>query len=120
MSDELPEGLKAKLLKKFMKDLVKTPKEKHYIVNPERIVWSKLVDDRARELMDKTRRLYPQVYPLVIRVFYSLLEKGYFREFDGYTTFRILRQLGIPVKPDLRIRFVKKGKEVSFKDYVED
>ncbi len=119
MAEELPESLKAKLLKKYMRELAKKPREKT-VVDIERIVWSKLGDEKAVELMEKAKNLYPQLYPLAIRVFYELLRRGVVREFDGYTTLVLLHRLGIPVKPDLRIKFVKKGREVSFKEYMED
>lgn len=118
MSEELPETLRKKLLEKMMKEAarrqaVETMKEE----DPEKIVWSKLSDEKARELMYKAKVMYPQLYPYAVKVFYMLLKQGSVDEFDGYTTLVLLNRLGIPVKPSIRLRFVKHGKEVGFKEY---
>ncbi len=123
MSEELPEELKRKLMEKFMKKIreEKRAEEKavERTVDPEKIVWNRLADDKARELMVKAKNLYPNEYPYVIRVFYELLRRGDVEEFDGYTTLLLLHRLGIPVKPSIRLKFVKHGKEVSFKEYAD-
>ncbi|OYT40945.1 MAG: hypothetical protein B6U89_00495 [Desulfurococcales archaeon ex4484_58] len=118
MAEELPESLKMKLLKKWMSEQRRV-KEKESSVDPEKIVWEKLVDDRARELMSKAKHLYPDRYRYVIDILYRLIIEGSIKELDGYTTLLILHRLGVPVKPDLKIKFVKRGKEVDFKEYVE-
>ncbi len=121
MAEELPESIKAKVMKKLMERIQrKAVEESIKYEDPEKIVWGRLADDRARELMGKVKTLYPKAYPYVIDVFYRLLKQGVAREFDGYTTYALLRRLGVPVKPDLRIRFVKRGREVDFKEYVGD
>jgi hypothetical protein len=121
MSEELPDYLKMKLIKKFMSKIAaekrseeKTSEE----IDPEKIVWDKLADERAKELMYKAKKLYPDKYPLVIQVFYLLLKEGRVKEFDGYTTLLLLHRLGIPVRPELRIKFVKHGKEVDVSEYL--
>ncbi|RLG81201.1 MAG: hypothetical protein DRO13_01820 [Thermoprotei archaeon] len=120
MSDELPDHLKLKLLRKIMSEsLKKSAEEKPEIVDPESLVWSKLSDEKARELMEKAKLLYPDKYKHAVLVFYYLLRNGVVKEFDGYTTLTLLHRLGIPVKPDLRIRFVKRGREVDLKEYLE-
>ncbi len=121
MSDELPEHLKAKLLKRIMeKAMRESMKKSRAIEDPEEVVWSRLSDEKARELMGKVKRLHPHAYPYVIDIFYRLIKQGAVKELDGYTTYILLHRIGVPVKPDLRIKFVKHGKEVSFKDYVGD
>ncbi len=121
LSDELPEHLKMKLLKKWMNQQIRKTSETTSVeqVDLEKLVWEKLSDDRARELMEKAKQLYPDKYRLALQVFYELIRSGSIEEFDGYTTLLILHRLGIPVKPDVRIRFVKHGKEVSMRDYLE-
>ncbi len=122
MSEELPEHLRKKLLEKYMRKISESKKrveEKAESIDPEKIVWERLADDKARELMYKAKMLYPQLYPYAVKVFYELVRTGRIREFDGYTTLIILNRLGIPVKPDIRLKFVKHGKEVSFKEYAE-
>lgn len=119
VSEELPETIKAKMLKKLMEKLSKRSLEKSIeYENPEKIVWTKLADDKAKELMHKAKQLYPRAYPYVIDIFYRLLKQGVIKEFDGYTTYVLLHRIGVPVKPDLRIKFIKHGKEVDFKEYI--
>ncbi|ABN69399.1 hypothetical protein Smar_0286 [Staphylothermus marinus F1] len=122
MAEDLPDHLKMKLMKKIMSKVMRSSEEKKQIekekTDPEKIVWEKLSDERARELMSKAKVLYPDKYPLVIQVFYALIQQGKINEFDGYTTLLLLHRLGVPVKPDLRIRFVKHGKEVDMKEYL--
>ncbi|RLG84064.1 MAG: hypothetical protein DRO40_02545 [Thermoprotei archaeon] len=125
MAEELPESLRAKLLKKLWKETLKRAreakdKEEQKSIDTEKLVWSKLSDERAKELLEKTKSLYPEAYPYVIRILGALLVKGAVSELDGITVYGILQRLGIPVRPDLRIRFVKRGKEVDFKEYMGD
>ncbi len=124
MAEELPEELKLKVMKKLMKKVaeesMKQSQQQNQVFDPEKLVWSKVSDDKAAELLKKTKNLYPEAYQDVIRVLAYLIQSGSISELDGYTMYAILQRLGIPVKPDLRIRFVKHGKEVDFKEYVED
>ncbi|ADI31662.1 hypothetical protein [Staphylothermus hellenicus] len=123
MAEELPDYLKMKLMKKIMSKAMKSSEEKKKAgkekTDPEKIVWEKLRDERARELMYKAKTLYPDRYPLVIQVLHTLIHQGKIKELDGYTTLLLLHRLGVPVKPDLKIRFVKHGKEVDMKEYLE-
>jgi len=121
MADELPEYIKMKLLKKWMSEQLKKSVEekKKPVIDPEKIVWEKLSDDRAKELMGKAKQLYPEGYRYAVSVFYELIRQGIVKELDGYTVYALLQRIGIPVKPDLRIKFVKHGKEVSMKEYLE-
>jgi hypothetical protein len=121
MSEELPDYLKMKLMRKFMSKIAAERKREEKPLeeeDPEKIVWGKLADERARELMYKAKKLYPDKYPLAIQVFYLLLRDGKVKEFDGYTTLLLLHRLEIPVKPELRIKFVKHGKEVDMSEYL--
>ncbi len=121
MAEELPEELRRKLMRKWMRRLGKQGEEKRDVAeNPEEIVWSRLSDEKARELFRKAKILYPARYRAAVRALAEAVKKGLLGEIDGYTALVLLHRLGMPVKPDLRIRFVKHGKEVSFKDYVGD
>jgi len=121
MSEELPESVKMKILKKWMIELeAKSKVNERNIqqIDVEKYVYSKLSDDRAVELLDKTKVHYPEHYPQVLNLLYQLIIKGVLKEIDGYTLYNILLRLGIKVQPEIRIRFVKDGKEVDFKEYV--
>ena len=123
MAEELPEEIKAKILNRMLKEIAKRRYEassREGIVDPERIVSSKLADDRARELLSKTKIYYPDIYPEVVKILAALIKNNIVKELDGYTLYNILVKLGIYVKPDLKIKFVKHGKEVDFKEYMGD
>lgn len=124
MAEELPDELKLKLMKKFMRkvsgEASKKSEEKGEHVDPEKLVWSRLGDEKAEELLRKTKNLYPEAYSHVISLLAYMIQSGSLDVLDGYTLYAILQRLGIPVKPDIKIKFVKKGKEVDFKEYVEE
>lgn len=124
MAEELPDELKLRLMKKFMKkiggEVSKKSEEEGEHVDLERLVWSRLGDEKAEELLRKTRNLYPEAYGHVISLLAYMIQSGSLDVLDGYTVYTILQRLGIPVKPDIKIKFVKKGREVDFKEYVED
>lgn len=117
MSEELPEELKLRVMKKMIRRVVEE-KSAEAFNDIEREVWSKLADERAREFMEKAKVLYSREYEVVVKVFYELLKKGLVKEFDGYTTLLLLNKLGIPVKPEVKLKFVKRGREVNLKNYI--
>ena len=120
MSDELPDELKLKMLRKLMQSqALKRDEKQTSQEDPEKVVYSKLSDDRALELVEKTKQLYPNEYRIVIEVLYELVKRGVVEKLDGLTVLAVLERLGLDVKPDLRIRFVKRGKEVGLDEYVE-
>ncbi len=124
LSEDLPDSLKLKILKKWISESGKSSAAKESssksTVDLERIVYSKIVDDRGLELIKKVKQLYPEIYPTVLTILHDLINKGVVNELDGYTLYVLFNKyLNIPVKPDIRIRFVKRGKEVDFKEYLE-
>lgn len=124
LSEDLPESLRIKILKKWMSEGRKTSESLKQssldLVDIEKIIYSKLVDERAVELLNKVKTMHPEKYSYVLRTLYELVSRNIINELDGYTLFIILNKyLNIPVKPDIRIKFVKRGKEVDFKEYIE-
>lgn len=122
MSDELPESLRLKLYRKYVSAIAgkrgdDAAEKKNE--DPEGFVWGKLSDDKARELMSKLKALYPDVYQPVVQELYRLLKDGVLKELDGLTVLRIIRALGLNIRPELRIKFVKDGKEVDIDEYLE-
>lgn len=122
MANDIPDELKLKIMSKWLSS-VKPRRDRGEesvdVKNIERVVWSKLSDDRAVEFMEKTKTLYPDLYPRVLEVFHYLLSKGLVRELDGYTVLTVLRRIGLDIKPDIKIRFVKDGKEVDLREYLK-
>jgi predicted Fe-S protein YdhL (DUF1289 family) len=123
VSDDLPVELKMKLYRKYLaklanKDEVSASAKEAVREDPESVVWSKLSDDRAQEIMEKIKIRYPEVYDLIVKELYRAIKQGIVHELDGLTLLSIARNIGLDIRPDLRIRFVKNGKEVDMKEYL--
>lgn len=86
--------------------------------NPENVVFSKLVDDRAVELLNKPRLKYPEVYRVLVNELYKAIKNGLLNSIDGTGIYGIIKILGLDIEPDIRLRFIKRGKEVDLKDYL--
>lgn len=122
--EDIPEELLLKKMKKYLSTMSKAGQERSRQVaeqeDPEKYVWSKLSDERAVELMEKLKQLHPDVYSALVPELHRVLKQGLLKELDGLTIYAIIRRLGLDIRPELRIRFVKDGKEVDFKEYTED
>lgn len=119
MSDELPDTIKLKLYKKVLSRVATQQKQQHLQQeDPEKVVYSKLSDDKAIELLEKLKLKYPDVYSVLVNELYKAIKSGLVSSIDGYTVQGIINALGLDIKPELRIKFVKHGKEVDLKDYL--
>lgn len=119
--EDLPESVLMEKMKKYMKMIAhQQQKEQKQIPSedPEKVVLSKASDEKAAELLKKLKLLYPEVYRVIIPELYRLLQTGVLKELDGLTVYSIIRRLGLDIKPDIKIKFVKHGKEVEFKEYI--
>lgn len=121
MSDELPDSLRLKLYKKYVSAITRKSSEvdKTRVEKPEDVVWSKLTDEKARELMNKLKAFYPDIYQVLVGELYKLLKDGVLKELDGLTVYSIIKALGLNIRPDIRIKFVKDGKEVDLDEYMK-
>lgn len=118
--EELPETLIAEKLKKYMKTMMqKSEATTQHREDPEKYVIEKASDERAVELLEKLKLKYPSIYSALINELYKLLKSGKLRELSGYDLYMVIQGLGLDIKPDVKIKFVKHGKEVDFKDYVK-
>uniref|UniRef100_A0A7C2BKR3 Double-stranded DNA-binding protein n=1 Tax=Thermosphaera aggregans TaxID=54254 RepID=A0A7C2BKR3_9CREN len=112
-----------KLYKKYLAKLANksentaSPKES-VVEDPEKFVQSRLSDERAEEIMMKIKIKYPEIYDLLVKELYRAIKQGIVNELDGLTLLSIAQSIGLDVRPDLRIRFVKNGKEVDMKEYL--
>lgn len=119
MSDELPEYLKLKVYKKLLSQVTQSKESPQALrEDPETLVHSKLTDDRAVELMEKLKAKYPEVYRVLVNELYKAIKSGALTSIDGYTLYTIFNSLGLDIKPEIRLKFVKHGKEVDVKDYL--
>ena len=115
--EEIPESILAKKMRKYMAVLQK--KSGGSIEeDPEKVVMKLAEDDRAVELLEKLKQLYPDIYKILVSELYKLAKAGQLKSLNGLTVYVIIKQLGLDIRPEIRIRFVKHGKEVDFKDYL--
>ena len=115
--EEIPESILAKKMRKYMAVLQK--KSGGSIEeDPEKVVMKLAEDDRAVELLEKLKQLYPDIYKILVSELYKLAKAGQLKSLNGLTVYAIIKQLGLDIRPEIRIRFVKHGKEVDFKDYL--
>ncbi len=122
--EELPPTLKMKLYSRILRKLSEAQKErevqKQQQVSPRKIVEQVLVDEKAKEFLERAYREYPDAADYAVSVIAELVRKGYIKEIDGVLMLQLLNRLGVPIRPEMKIRFVKRGgKEVSLKEYLE-
>ncbi|WP_227410845.1 hypothetical protein [Thermosphaera chiliense] len=123
MSEDLPVELRMKLYKKYLAKLANKNEnsvsaKESVREDPEKVVQSKLSDERAEEIMEKIKIKYPEIYDLLVKELYRAIKQGVVSELDGLTLLSIAHSIGLDIRPDLRIRFVKNGKEVDMKEYL--
>ncbi|MGB9827536.1 MAG: hypothetical protein ACPLSM_03365 [Thermosphaera sp.] len=123
MSEDLPVELRMKLYKKYLSKLANKNEnsvsaKESVREDPEKVVQSKLSDERAEEIMEKIKIKYPEIYDLLVKELYRAIKQGVVSELDGLTLLSIAHSIGLDIRPDLRIRFVKNGKEVDMKEYL--
>jgi len=87
-------------------------------VNLEKYVYAKS-DEKAVELLGKIKLKYPEIHDELIRELYNALKSGKISSINGTLIYNITNMLNLDVKPDIRIKFIKHGKEVDLKDYLD-
>ncbi len=121
--EELPPTLKMKLYSRILRRLSESQKEKEEPkeqISPRKIVEQVLADEKAKEFLERAYREYPDATDYAVSVIAELIKRGYIKEIDGVLMLQLLNRLGVPIRPEMRIRFVKRGgKEVSLKEYLE-
>ncbi len=120
LSEELPDTLKLKLLKRAFHQVLKGRERplETLDVNLEKYVYAKS-DEKAVELLGKIKLKYPEIHDELIRELYNALKSGKISSINGTLIYNIINMLNLDVKPDIRIKFIKHGKEVDLKDYLD-
>jgi len=120
LSEELPDTLKLKLLKRAFHQVLKGRERplETLDVNLEKYVYAKS-DEKAVELLGKIKLKYPEIHDELIRELYNALKSGKISSINGTLIYNITNMLNLDVKPDIRIKFIKHGKEVDLKDYLD-
>lgn len=117
-SDELPDYIKLKLYKKLVSRATNTKEQQEE--NPEKIVYSKLADDKAVELMNKLKAKYPEIHKTLIEELYKAIKNNIISIIDGYTIYELFNALGLDIRPDIRIKIVKHGKEKDLTTHLRE
>jgi lysine/ornithine N-monooxygenase len=120
LSEELPDTLKLKLLKRAFHQVLKEREKptEHFAEDPEKHVYA-MSDEKAVELLGKIKLKYPEIYGVLIRELYKALKSGKISSISGMLIYDVINTLNLDVKPDIRIKFVKHGKEVDLKEYID-
>ncbi|MEM1639100.1 MAG: hypothetical protein QXJ69_03365 [Desulfurococcaceae archaeon] len=118
-SDELPDSIKLKLYRKLVFKAISS-KDQQKEENPEKIVYSKLADDKAVELMNKLKTKYPEIYRTIIDELYKAIKNNVISSIDGYTLYELFNALGLDIRPDVKIKIVKHGKEVDLTTHLKE
>ncbi|MEM0031251.1 MAG: hypothetical protein QXV54_05040 [Desulfurococcaceae archaeon] len=118
-SDELPDSIKLKLYRKLVLKAISS-KDQQKEENPEKIVYSKLADDKAVELMNKLKIKYPEIYRTIIDELYKAIKNNVISSIDGYTLYELFNALGLDIRPDVKIKIVKHGKEVDLTTHLKE
>jgi len=120
LSEELPDTLKLKLLKRAFHQVLKEREKSLELLNedPEKYVYAKS-DEKAVELLEKIKVKYPEIHDELIRELYKVLKSGKISSISGTLIYNLVNMLNLDVKPDIRIKFVKHGKEVDLKEYLD-
>jgi len=109
------------MLRAYSNSLKLSKKEEYKPQSPREIVMNALSDERGKEILEKATRLYPKATEYALSIIAKLIEQNVIKSLDAVTLLALLNKLGVPVKPDIKIKFVKRGgREVSFKEYIED
>ncbi len=120
MSEDLPDTLKLKLMKRIMNKAAREWEKTtgHSIEDPEQLVRANS-DEKALELLDKIKLKYPEIYSVLISELYRAIKSGKIASMSGALVYNIITMLNLDVKPDIKIKFVKRGREVGLRDYIE-
>ena len=117
---ELPLSFRKKLLELQKKMLAKKMLSHRSEPDPKSIVLKALEDERAKEVLEIAEAQYPEVTRAVIRGLAKLIVRGEIESIDAYTLYNIFLQLGLPLRLPIRIKFVKRGRELSIRDVLKE
>jgi DNA-binding TFAR19-related protein (PDSD5 family) len=120
LSEDLPDTLKLKLMKRIMNKAAREWEKTtgRSVEDPEQLVRANS-DEKALELLDKIKLKYPEIYSVLISELYRAIKSGKIASISGTLVYNIITMLNLDVKPDIKIKFVKRGRKVGLRDYIE-
>ena len=93
------------------------PKEPEKPVNVFEKIRPYLVD-RADEVLDSAKEQYPEEAEIVAKKLLTLIEQGILDKIDGPSLYNLLRNLGLRVKIDTRVMYVKRGESKDLSELI--
>lgn len=121
MSEDLPNSLKLKIYRRLLERAMQQAQQlqsNQEREDAEKAVLSRLADDRAVELMEKLKLKYPEIYKALVQELYKAIRNNIINSIDGLLVYNIINKLGLDIKPEIKLKFVKHGKEVDLRTYL--
>ena len=121
--EDLPLSLRKKLVemqRRMLAESSRKAEDREKPKSPMEIVKSLLEDEKAREVLEHAMAQYPEATEYAVGVIAELARRGRITSLDGYLLYRLLLALGIPVRLPSKIKFVRKGREVDVREYLEE
>jgi DNA-binding TFAR19-related protein (PDSD5 family) len=117
MSDKELEALKQKRLREMQKRMARQEykKETKEQVDSSQIL-DKIFRGRAWEVFNAAKTQFPSLMPEIERLLVSLALQGKIGEVDGEQLLALLREIGLQVRLDTKIRVLSRGKIKSLSE----
>jgi len=118
--EDLPPEIRLKLLRLQKKMLSKGKPREEEKKDPRQIVLSVLSDEKAVEVLKAAEEQFPQVIDKVIEALAKYVVENNVKSIDAYELYQLFLALGLNVRLPLKIKIVKRGKEISFEDFIKE
>jgi|WetSurSiteA1Bulk_404760.scaffolds.fasta_scaffold322875_1 programmed cell death protein 5 len=123
MSDSELEAIKRKkmleLQKKFAVEQKKKERETESLTDPDKAL-DRVFKYRAWEVFNAACDQYPQVMKKVKEALVKMVSSGEVKEIDGEQLLVSLRNIGLDVRLETEIRFLKKGESKTLSQKLEE
>jgi len=123
MSDRELDAIKRRKLQELQKRMVRAQKgvehEKKALVDSDKVL-SKVFGYRAWEVFNAASAQYPEEMSEIKAALVKIAASGELTEIDGERLYVFLRDLGLRVRLETEIKFVKKGETKSLSEKLEE
>ena len=123
MSDSELEAIKRKKMQDLQKRLAVEQKRKEQKSespkNPDKVL-DKVFKYRAREVFNAASDQYPQIMKGIKDALVKMVLSGELSEIDGEQLLVFLRSMGLDVRLETEIRFLKKGESKTLSQKLEE
>jgi programmed cell death protein 5 len=123
MSDSELEAIKRRKLRELQKKVAQEQKgkegDKKALVDSDKIL-NKVFGYRAWEVFNAASAQYPEEISEIKAALVKMADSGELTEIDGERLYVFLRNLGLRVRLETEIKFVKKGETKSLSEKLEE